>query len=294
MQSENIVDVWPAYRYEKGSWCNEDSIIFVVITKGQTKIETEYQIYERNINEISSLAEKENSSISEEEKLLTGIEAGDLTQCLKSNAEQMMTKHSNLTWITMSGIKSTGFGNPFPSMTATICAALYVQIKGFIPIEEDPFEPILDRYPIDVREGVFRLCGSPTDLHQHVRMGCALDSGFGTQQGTIGPFCRFDNDPCTYLLTSAHVLLDPQQMRRLLTENQVHYGKFGTDSYQPPESMSLERDPRYHLGKTEFAVYRKGGQYTSGMEIALVRIDNSRVPKDGQFPDVPNLHSECN
>ena len=82
-------------------------------------------------------------------------------------------------------------------------------------------------------------------------MGCALDSGFGTQQGTIGPFFRFENDPCTYLLTSAHVLLDPQQMRRLITDNQVHYGKFGTDSYQPPESTSLERVPRYHLGNTK-------------------------------------------
>ena len=85
-------------------------------------------------------------------------------------------------------------------MIPSPCIALYVQIKGFLPIE-----PIHDRYPVDVREGVFRLCGSPTDLHHHVRMGCALDSEFGTQQGTIGPLFIFKNEPCTYLLTSAHV-----------------------------------------------------------------------------------------
>ncbi|XP_060604524.1 uncharacterized protein LOC132757293 isoform X2 [Ruditapes philippinarum] len=73
-------------------------------------------------------------------------------------------------------------------------------------------------------------------------------------------------------------------MQRLIVDKEVHYGMFGTDTYQPPESISVEHNQRHHLGKLEFAVYRKGGQYKPGMEVALVRINKNRIPIDGKFP----------
>jgi hypothetical protein len=281
-QSNNIVQVWPAFRYGNDLKNSENHIIFVIIMETHTDIKTRYQIYERNINKILPVSEKENYCIRDNEKL-SDVKINDITLCLKSNASKLMETHKNLTCVTISRVKSSGHGRE-NRIVKLLCIVLYVQVKGFIPIDEDPFEQFIDGYPVDVREGVFTLCGSPTDLHHNVRMGCALDSGFGTNQGTIGPFFRYQTDPYTYLLTSAHVLLDPEQMKKLIVDKEVHYGMFGTDTYQPPESISVEHNSRHHLGKLEFAVYRKGGQYKPGMEVALVRINKNRIPIDGKFP----------
>jgi hypothetical protein len=281
-QSNKIVKVWPAFRYRNDLKIRENHIIFVVIMETHTDIKTDYQIYVRNVNKILTVSEKENYCIRGNEKL-SDVRINDITLCLKSNASKLMETHTNLTWVTISSVKSSGQGKE-NRIVKTLCIALYVQVKGFIPIDEDPFEQFINGYPVDVREGVFTLCGSPTELHHNVRMGCALDSGYGTKQGTIGPFFRYESDPYTYLLTSAHVLLDPEQMKKLIIDKEVHYGMFGTDTYQPPESISVEHNSRHHLGKLEFAVYRKGGQNTPGMEVALVRINKDRIPIDGKFP----------
>jgi hypothetical protein len=282
-QSNNIVHVWPAYRFKTGMDCSESQIVFVVITNRETQIQSEYQICQRHLNEISSLSENENKRLHDTEKLYD-LKSDDIALYLKSKAKQLMETHKNLTWVTVSVIKSSRHDKNDHRMAEIPCIALYVQIKGLIPINEDPFEQFLDGYPVDVREGVFSLYGLPTDLHQNVRMGCALDSGFGTKQGTVGPFFKYETDLHTYLLTSAHVLLDQEQMKKLIVDTNVYYGKLGTDTYQPPESISVDHNSRNHLGKLELAVYREGGQYKPGMEVALVRIDNQRVPIEGKFP----------
>jgi hypothetical protein len=284
-QSNNILHVWPAYRHKHGMDCSENQIVIVVITDRDANIQSDYQICQRHLNEISLVSENENKRIHDNEKLYD-LRSDDLALYVKSKAKHLMEKHTNLTWVTVSVIKSSGLDMDDQRMVKLPCIALYVQIKGLIPIDEDPFEQFLDGYPTDVREGVFSLYGLPTeDFHQHIRMGCALDSGFGTKQGTVGPFLKYPTDLHTYLLTSAHVLLDPEQMKKLIVDTNMYYGLHGFDAYQPPETISVgKHSSRHRLGKLEFAVYRTGGQDKPGMEVALVRIDIQRVPIDGKFP----------
>ena len=283
-QSGNIINVWPAYEYAKGSRLDANRIFFVVITKEPIVINVDFHVYQRNENEISSLNEQENRSIREQEKSCD-VDIGDIKSCLSSNATKLMASHRNLTWVTASGIKSSGYRRSMEHKLKKIpCIALYVQIKGLIPIEEEPFEEVIDGYPVDVREGVFKLCGLSTDLHQHIRIGCAIDSGFGTKQGTVGPFFKYESDPEMYLVTCAHVLLETNQMQQLLAEKQVNYGLFGNDTYQPPESISVGGNSRHHLGKTVLAAYRTGGNGKSGTEIAFVQINKDRRPMTGYFP----------
>jgi hypothetical protein len=288
------VNVWTAFRYDKFDKHCGNEIIFVLITnEPEEAMIIDYETYQRCLHDISLKCEIENSKIQWEENKhkIHDAQIADLTKCLKYNAKQLMKKHTNLTRATISWVKSSEFGSKQCSLKKSPCIALYVQIKGLVPIDEEPFDEFVSGYPVDVREGVFTLCGFSTDLHQNVKMGCALDSGFGFGQGTIGPFIKFQSDPHTYLLTSAHVLLNPDQMKRLIMDKNVYYGLCGNDAFQPPENRTVGQGTRHHLGKIELAVYNEGGDGSSGMEIALVKIDENRIPVDGRFPDANVYHN---
>jgi hypothetical protein len=119
-------------------------------------------------------------------------------------------------------------------------------------------------------------------------MGCEMDSGYGTKQGTIGPFVQLQNHTGTYFLTSAHVALDNRQMEALTKSRHdyIYYGFAGNNTFQPPESKTVgDTNIRHHLGKIKLAVYKEGNEYEAGMELALVQINKDREPNDGYFPD---------
>ncbi|XP_060598103.1 uncharacterized protein LOC132751908 [Ruditapes philippinarum] len=190
--------------------------------------------------------------------------------------------------LTTSWVKSSGFQTETSLMENIPCVALYVQIKGLIPFQEKSFDKTVVGYPFDVREGVFCLCGKPGDLHQKVKMGCEIDSGYGTKQGTIGPFVQLQNHTETYFLTSVHVALDNRQMEALTKSRHdyIYYGFAGNNTFQPPESNTVgDTSIRHHLGKIKLAVYKEGNKDEGGMELALVQTNRDREPDDGYFPD---------
>jgi hypothetical protein len=80
-------------------------------------------------------------------------------------------------------------------------------------------------------------------------------------------------------------------MKRLIMDKNVYYGLCGNDAFQPPENTTVGQGTRHHLGKIELAVYKEGGDGNSGMEIALVKIDENRIPVDGRFPDSNVYHN---
>ncbi|XP_053388480.1 uncharacterized protein LOC128551609 [Mercenaria mercenaria] len=288
-KSTMIRHVWSAFRPDG----NED-IIFVMLTSHPVEIESAFQTYQRCEDEISDESQNENEHIyhMQQQDGLDSEEMDKLTTYVKQNAKKLMQQHSNLTKISASWVKSSGYNTLDACIKKIPCIALYVHIKGLVPINEEPFQKTIVEYPFDVREGVFTLCGKPSDFHRNVKMGCEIDSGYGTQQGTIGPFFEFQENSEIYYLTSAHVLLDTRQME-LLTKRQdgcIFYGISGSDTFQPPETKTVkEESKRYYLGKIELAVYKEGDDNAAGMELALVRLSKDRVPVDGSFPEISNM-----
>ena len=286
--SPKIRHVWPAYRLENSEEENR-RIVFVIHTGEKIEIETEgrFTTYQRCEDEISpsSILENDNIYKAEQSHEYETAEMQKIIAFVKSNARRMMQRHSNLTKVSASLVKSSKVGR----IEHTPCIALYVHIKGLVPFNEEAFDRTITEFPIDVREGVFTLCGKPDELHEQVQMGCIIDSGYGTSQGTVGPFVQLQNHKETYFLTSAHVTLNKRQMETLVKGQGgcIYYGISGNKTFQPPESKSVKAlNRRYHLGTVELAVYKEGDETEAGTELALVQISKNREPVYGFFPDI--------
>ncbi|XP_060554834.1 uncharacterized protein LOC132715783 isoform X3 [Ruditapes philippinarum] len=284
-----INDVWAAYRTKTGQPLERTDVVFVIHTSKKIEGEWEFETYQVCKNDITDTCKLENEAIYKYEQ--TGdyltTEMAVIKAFIKKNARRLMQKHSNLTKISPSCMRSSGYQTTAAHMENIPCIALYVQIKGLVPFNEEPFDRTITDMPFDVREGVFTLCGKPDDLHQNVKMGCEIDSGYGTDQGTVGPFVQLENYSDTYFLTSAHVALDKKQMEGLKKSdvNYIYYGKTGHNIFQPPESKTVSNtNSRYPLGKIVLAVYKEGNEDEAGMELALVQVNEDRLPNDGSFP----------
>jgi hypothetical protein len=76
----------------------------------------------------------------------------------------------------------------------------------------------------------------------------------------------------------AHVVCDSAELARLKTAKELHLNK---TAYQPiNECMAA-------FGEVVLAVYNEGNESESGIEVALITI-NDRKPKDGSFPNAFN------
>jgi hypothetical protein len=153
-----------------------------------------------------------------------------------------------------------------------------------MPIREDPFEKQYNGVAVDVREGFFQLfTGTANTYHEHLKNGCQVQR---EQLGTMGGFVDYQGFG-TCGITCAHVLLNPRDMNSLSpsTENMMDYGfsALGQTVYQPDNTQE-----RHAIGKVLKAIYKQGGGGESGMDIALVKIDQ-RYPQFGDFPSLEGL-----
>ncbi|XP_053408300.1 uncharacterized protein LOC128559784 isoform X2 [Mercenaria mercenaria] len=281
-QSEEIVDVWPAFKYKKD--CdNDEKVLFVVCTA--KKVENiDINTYETDQRCITETQKNENQIIREreQENPFDDEEMKQIVQCMKDNSVTLMDIHSNITRISVSWIKSKGYGTELSSMNHELCIVLYVHIKGLIPINEDPFPTNVGIYSVDIREGVFLPLAGPFEHHEQIKMGCAIRGDFhtGGGVGTLGGFVEHNNN--IYCITSAHVMFEKHHFEHLQKNKLILFGPHHQYfAYQPTKK---EAKP---FGKITKAVYTEGGGGAAGVEAVLICVDE-RCPSSGNFPDGKN------
>jgi hypothetical protein len=179
-------------------------------------------------------------------------------------------------------MKSVGYTSGKHDIKIKPCIALYVSVKGYIPLNETPFEKEIDGFPTDVLEGEFEpFIGGPNQYHEHLKMGVAIHAnvliGDTILGGTLGGFINHSvHGLCG--ITSAHVVYDSAELARVKNAKELSLIK---TVYQPiNECMSA-------FGEVVLAIYNEGSESESGMEVALIRIKD-RQPKDGSFPEAFN------
>ena len=190
-------------------------------------------------------------------------------------------KHSMLSEILLSKVKSSGFGTECAHIEEKYCIALVVPYKGLIPISEQPFPPTINGYPTDVWEGEVLPSYHPAS-HQSqrpLRMGSSfgvtylVNRGprytYSTNWSTIGPFIRHNNK--TYILSVGHSTFDFQNDLNTiiqLTENA------GMICSQP------------EFGNKFGIVVRRCFNWKEKEDAALIEItDATMEPTTGYFPD---------
>ena len=122
---------------------------------------------------ISDMEIKRQLNFSEEERKRLHV-------CLAKNTKSLMKEHSNLFMVSTSKLKSEGYGTKHSNIYEETCIVLYVDVKGFIPLGENPFQRKLDEFPVDVREGVFKTFSDPNEFHESLVMGCQIVTSYDT------------------------------------------------------------------------------------------------------------------
>jgi hypothetical protein len=285
--SENVIDVLPSYRNDHVLTKSYMYIVFVVMVKKDyrySELKNDYQCFIKRENDYSS--EGEIVAGKQMESDTCDMHSSDaileeIKKCINKNADDLFQKHSNLNVILPSVMKSVGYMSDKQKHEIKIepCIALYVSVKGYIPLKETLFEKVIDGFPTDVLEGEFEpYMGGPNDYHDHLKIGVAIHANRGDQEvGTLGGFVEHPvHGLCG--ITCAHVVYDSVEYAMLRNAGKLSFKK---PVYQPiSEKMSA-------FGKVVLAVYNEGSESESGIEVALISIED-RKPKDGSFPSTYN------
>ncbi|XP_053408298.1 uncharacterized protein LOC123560067 [Mercenaria mercenaria] len=288
----HINHVYPAldYRHE----LSNKQITFVIYRARPHENETTeyryYRYYIRHVNEISTPCSEENTHIRELEQDFPKdySKTEEIVECLNKNSKSLMEQHTNLTRVSISWFKSKGFGTKHQNITQKTCIVLYVQVKGFVPLNETALPEVIDGIDVDVRECVVLPYTFPNEHHEHIKMGCAIHGGLRNAEGrvlggTLGGFFEVDRE--MYCLTSAHTFMSPADMGKL-----KECGKFcdlglGNDietfeAHQPVVEGSRS------FGTGVRAVYKEGGNGETGVEAVVIKVQD-RFPVSGEFPACP-------
>ncbi|XP_060579747.1 uncharacterized protein LOC132736605 [Ruditapes philippinarum] len=290
-KSENVIDVWPSYQNDHVLSSSYVSIVFVVVVKKNSIFLVSKYNYECYIKSENDSSEMKIVAVKEMESDPSDIQSSNavlenIRKCVNKNADDLLQKHSNLNVILPSLMKSVGYTSGKHDIKIEPCIALYVSVKGYIPLNETPFEKEIDGFPTDVLEGEFEpFIGGPNHYHEHLKMGVAIHANVSIGNkifgGTLGGFINHSvHGLCG--ITSAHVVCDSAELARMKDAKVLSLQK---KVYQPidagiDESMS-------EFGEVVLAIYKEGSESESGMEVALIEI-KKRQPKDGSFPEACN------
>ncbi|XP_060565256.1 uncharacterized protein LOC132724411 [Ruditapes philippinarum] len=274
-QPENIRSVWPSYRYVQNApfdMYSENDVVFVIVTKSETSIDVEkikmYKTYVRASSEIS----QESRAVNEHETRVTQYRDKNIkrkrkkiVKYLDDNIDNLLSKHSNITTVSASLFKSRNFKQGHKHFEENLCIVLYVHVKGYVPLHEDPFDRKIDEYDVDVRECVFTplMCG-PNDFHSILKMGLEIGTLLtkpGTS-GNIGTLGHVDPFEPRYFVTCAHVVMSSEELISL-SESRID-----VEIYQP-----IQHESRKICGRAIRAVYFQETDVNRvGVEAALVEI----------------------
>ncbi|XP_052268152.1 uncharacterized protein LOC127869544 isoform X6 [Dreissena polymorpha] len=258
---------------------DESIVIFIVsvkavsdeISKNLTNLGIRFIVKQLDFNK--SLISNTKSSVAFQMK---DSEVELIRTCISNNADLLMAKHKYLSIVEGCCHKrECGVAIDSSACKYEPRLALYVLAKGYIPIDEDPFERSYDGIQVEVREGVFvPFVKTSNEYHDHVRMGCAIHRHL---KGTLGLFIEH-NIYGLCGLTCAHAMLSKEEHERCKQTNGRIYSELllnDCEVYQPEHP--------HGLGSLVEAIYKEGNDFQTGIDIALVKI-KQRHPIDGKFP----------
>ncbi|KAH3726954.1 hypothetical protein DPMN_052835 [Dreissena polymorpha] len=266
---DHVRDVFPAHKSNDTS-----SVVFVVTVENETDAIIK-NLDDLGINYIiknlkfSNVGKTINNVIQ-----MTEIEVETLRTCVRNNAKKLMEKHRYLSIIEgcsyildKEPVGATNALNYEPRL------ALYVHAKGYIPIDEEPFDTSYDGIKVVIRVGVFVPFARKADeFHEHVRMGCKIQRSLN---GTLGLFVEHHSYGLCGV-SCAHVLLSAEEMMHCRERNgRIVLDSIDCDVYQPehPHKIGILRED----------ITKEGSDSESGLDIALFQI-STRFPQDGKFP----------
>ncbi|XP_053392114.1 uncharacterized protein LOC123531136 [Mercenaria mercenaria] len=256
----------------------EDLVCHCVVDK-DVKIPDEFEGYTIECNHISEF-NKEDKAVLDKERQnsqLIPTVSEDLLKIINEKRDSLMKNHSNLIGISFSMHKSKLYEKRGKhTCDDKPCVVFNVKGKGVIPLYEEMLPSHLGSFDTDVRNSYFvrKVGGSPRDLHIDIKIGCKISTDTGS--GTIGGFVEHKSVPMA--ITCAHVILDNDELGRLKKDpKKVPWGK---RCYQPSKNGSNM------IGTLHSATYNKY------VDVAFVKLDPSRLPTQGVFPDVKDK-TEC-
>jgi hypothetical protein len=196
-----------------------------------------------------------------------------------------MDHHRYLNIISGSFVRSKNYKPSSLCLTKESCMALYVYVKGFIPIEEDAFQTTYDGVSVDIREGIFFPYGMATEYHENIKMGCMITRHTGMATDLGGTLGGFIDHPLYGLcgITCAHTMMRPEEIK-FCVENNGEIASphvYSSDIVNQPKRVGYQHNK---IGRVVQAFYKEGNHSEAGVEVALIQIED-RPPVSGEFPE---------
>ncbi|XP_062596547.1 uncharacterized protein LOC134257998, partial [Saccostrea cucullata] len=128
----------------------------------------------------------------------------------EKEAQQLLNKHSNLSLISASPFKSTGYSTGKHRVVKKPCISLLCLHKGHIPLGEREFPKQINGFDVDVQEGYCSFgSGRSIDFGGHIRRARGINT---PGNGSIGGFVDF-SDGSVGLITCAHVVFSTDELK---------------------------------------------------------------------------------
>ncbi|XP_062615999.1 uncharacterized protein LOC134277689 [Saccostrea cucullata] len=125
-------------------------------------------------------------------------------------ARKLFIRHSNLTLISASPFKSTGYSKGKHKVVRKPCISLLCLHKGYIPFGEKEFPKQINGFDVDVQEGYCSFgSGRSIDFGGHIRRARGINT---PGNGSIGGFVDLSND-AVGLITCAHVVFSSDELK---------------------------------------------------------------------------------
>ncbi|XP_053390902.1 uncharacterized protein LOC128553752, partial [Mercenaria mercenaria] len=283
-------------------------IKFVVITEelneeGRKDLEEILKESDYETLPLRDLSSEETCLIMERGYKFTEEEQNRIKACIARNADKLLQKHTYLSIISGCPFKSSGYDKSNHKVTATPCIVLNVQYKGYIPIDEEPFELQYDGVQVDVREDIFVPYNyMANERHDYLKVGCLI-SGEKNQKGTLGGFV-YHPDYGLCGMSCSHTLLSPSELVQLAGESQeINWSRSTLSAgrnvdtwqgnvYQPfKEGASNDNAADDNkIGRLVRVIHRHGDPTSKtndayGIDIALFQLSR-RLPNSSDFPVV--------
>ncbi|XP_053402573.1 uncharacterized protein LOC128557930 [Mercenaria mercenaria] len=315
-QSSHILRVYAAYH---DRMISDSSYCFLVFTKQSAAIQVHLNV--KNVEYPIKIVYIEDCSQEDEDVVEASLKrysqlvyVGQVEISISEHSERLMKETKNITLITTSMYKSRNYqrGKPL-NLVEGPCIVILVMLKNWIPIGSKPLPKKINGISVDVREGIaVQFTGKlPTEKHENVRIGCKIESsvfpGSGNSldvynQGTLGGFI-LDKNSSIYGFTCAHILFPDEVLRQMQNDDQLYVGNdLGLTVEKMPGEMisNLNKivncpdkrkvyqascEENEYLGTVEMALYARGGTFDfTGVDFAVVKIDEKRIPNTTKFP----------
>ncbi|CAC5363160.1 unnamed protein product [Mytilus coruscus] len=308
MSITQYYDIWPGLECGCNSQNTSFDMLFcscnVVIVAEVNKMviitperETFYgiRIMYKEVNghseEAKSLMEEVDSTIDARKPYETSQDVSD------EKATEYFDKHSKLTMISKSHLKSKGFGKEIQKFERVSCIQLFCRAKGIVPIGESHFPDKIGSVQTDIFEGYPRLqakqirigteyfvpteeennsgngqnaAARPDNEYENMDIDNDASRQFKGKAGTIGGFLKFHGEDA--FLTCAHAILSPDFLISHTFGSELHENP--VKIYCKDENSLRGVIPCGHLASFTFPPNEING---SSIDAAIIRIDRSRA-----------------